>query len=235
MDYFDLYKARVTNNGNSIAEAFTKSSKDLINHTFADSPTYANIDIGGNMYDVRITNEDKNDEKTLLLRPDVVIPLGLHAIINDEVWLVLEYDKNVTTPTCLIKKADRILKWQNTYGDVFTENCVIESVLYEEQRDGKYFFTPKGNMRVYVQLNEKTKNLYAEQRFIFGSSAYKIGGLDDFAHVYDGNGYISINLEKTVKNINDDFIEGIAWNDETLIPDVDDPENDGNGGGGWLG
>lgn len=234
MNYFDIYKKRVTSNGSTIAESYTNSSKDLINHTFEDSPTYAHIDIGGDMYDVRITNEDKDDEKTLLFRPDVEIPLGLYATINNDKWLILEYDKNVTTPTSLIKKANRTLKWSNTYGDIFSEPCVIESVLYEEQRDGKYFFSPKGNMRVYTQLNEFTKTLYTEQRFIFGSSIYKIGGLDNFTYVFNNVGYITLNLEKTVKNVHDDFELGIAWNDVTLIPDADNSEQGGNGGGGWL-
>lgn len=235
MTYFEHYKKRVIADGNNLAESYTNSSKELVNYSFADSPTFAVIDIGGDMYDVRITSGKTSNDKRLLLRPDVKVDIGTYATIDNEKWLVMDYSKNVTTPVASVSKAEEVLSWMDTDGTtVLKENCVLQSALYEDQRDGKYFYTPKGNVNVYVALNDTTKKIYVEQRFIFGNSVFKVSDIDDYQHVENNVGYLFLHLEKTEKHAKDNFVDKIAYNDSRSVADVLDKDDDGNGGGGWL-
>lgn len=230
MSYFDTYKKKLGISGNTQSEAYVKSTHQLINDSFADSPTYKKIYIGSNIYDVRIVEGEKKDEKKLLFRPDTIVTKGEYAVVDTDRWLLLSFDNNSITPKSVIKIADRTLKWKDANGIVIEEPCVLESTQYEEMRDGVYFFTPKGNIIVHTQLNNRTESLIENQRFIFGSSVFKIGGIDDFANVYLDKGYLTIYLEKTEKLQGDNFVTGVADNSSIIISTTAPT----NGGGDWL-
>jgi hypothetical protein len=131
-------------------------------------------------------------------------------------------------PKSEIKKSDNILKWKDFNNTEFAIPCSVESVFYEEMRDGQYFYTPRGNVQVLVQLNNETKTIFVGQRFLFGSSAYEVGGVDDLTNVENDKGFLTFFLERTEKLTDDDFINGIASNSYNTD---DDGSNDG---GGWL-
>jgi hypothetical protein len=230
MNFFDTYKARLLADGSSVADTFSNSTKHLINETFADSPTYSVITIEDRDVEVRVTDSNEIDEKQLLFRPDSTIHVGAYATIGENKWLILDFDSDRITPKSKIKKADRHLKWLDSKGNLIQEPCAIESVLYEDMRDGKFFFTPQGNLQVYTQYNSNTMNIIAEQRFIFGSSAYRASGIDDFSKVMDGKGYLILNLEKTEKLPKDNFIDNIADNSNVIRSESDTV----SGGGDWL-
>jgi hypothetical protein len=234
MSYFDTYKSRVKSDGNTPSDSFSNATKHLINESFMDSPTYSKIDIGGIDYDVRITDEEKIDEKKLLFRPDTSVEVGLYANISGNKWLILNFDSDRITPKSIIKKADRIIKWKDSNGILHQEPCVLESVFYEENRDGDYFYTPKGNIRIYTQYNESTKKILDQMRFVFGNNVYLVGTIDNFSYVYDDKGYIILYLEKTAKLPKDDFNLGIADNYEVYANNTDNSTGGGNGGGDWL-
>lgn len=232
MSLLDAYRKRVSIDGSSHSEAFSNSTRTLINDSFEDSPTFSKIMIGKDQYDVRITDERKIDEKKLLFRPDTdTIQIGEYAIISDNKWLLLNFDPDRITPKSIIKKADRTLRWKDNLGNILEEPCVIESVLYEEMRDGIYFYSPKGNLKIFTQYNQNTKKILNQMRFLFGTDAYSIGGIDNFSNVYDDKGYLVINLEKSKILPKDDFTTGIADNYEVYANN--NPQGS-NTGGGWL-
>lgn len=232
MSFSDAYRKRVSIDGSNHSDSFSNSTKILINDSFEDSPTFSRILIGDKEYDVRITDERKIDEKKLLFRPDTLdIQVGHYAVINDNKWLLLNFDPDRITPKSIIKKADRFLKWKDNNGNMIEEPCVVESVLYEEMRDGMYFFSPKGNLRIFLQYNQTTKHILNQMRFLFGTDAYSVGGIDNFSNVYNDKGYMIINLEKSKILPKDDFVTGIADNYEVYANN--NPQGN-NSGGGWL-
>lgn len=228
MSYFEKYKKRVRSYGNSTSESFEIATKEIVNNSFEDSPTYREVTIGNETFGIRLVNEDKIDEKSILFRPNTDnVSIGSYVKIGDIDWLIVEFDKDRMTPKSLIKKADKTIRWKKEDGSIVEEPCVLESVFYEEVRDGKYFFSPKGNIRIYTQFNDNTSKIISEYRFIFGSSVYKVGGVDDFSNIENGVGFLVINLEKTEKSTADDFVNGVADNSSTIT------QESGNGGG-WL-
>lgn len=229
MDYFEIYKARLHVDGGTQTDSFTNASKQLIHDSFADSPSFMTIDIASIKYDARLVEGEKDNEKKLLYRPDTQINIGEYVTIGFDMWLTMDFENSKITPKSTIKIADRVLRWKDGK-NVIEEPCVLQTVQYEEMRDGKYFYTPKGNILIHTQYNANTIKLIDNQRFIFGSNVYKIGGIDDFTNVKDGKGYLSINLEKTDKLQGDNFVIGVA--DNSLVIKEDDPIVDS--GGDWL-
>jgi len=129
-------------------------------------------------------NKLGDDFKMLLFKNlDHSTGLGYKYYFDNNYWLVTnsEYYRGLAA-TCVVRRCNAVLRWVDGYGKTYTEPCVID---YEIKRardeiGGKNPVTPQGFIDVYCQMNDNTRLIKGNQRFLFGSVqnriAYRIFG-----------------------------------------------------------
>jgi hypothetical protein len=217
MTYFDDYKNRLSLTGQNESDAIKNDSINFINSSFKNSPTYRIIKVNGIDVDSRVlTGNDSNIIK-ILFRPDTLIDIGSNLVIEDKKWLITDVVNKVTHPKAEAQRCNEALKWKDNIGNIFNHPCVVTTSKYTVNAlnagNRPSIENPEGNVYIYVQLNDETKNIKHSQRFILGSQVYEIIGIDDLRMIQDNVGVIEFTARISNKNVSDDFSEDIAEND----------------------
>jgi len=215
-NYFDIYKQRVAINGSNEVESRINATKYIVTKEFKKSPFYKEVIINNEVIDVRMvdgknSNVYGNDyiQKQLLFLPDTKVDIGEAVYIANEVWLIVDFNNYEIFPIASIQLCNETLKWKiNT--SIYEYPCIItKSSLMFDLKNEKYEFNlPDGNLYLYVQKNEYTKEIIPLMRFILGSQVYEILGVDDLTNY----NLIKFTINLTTKNSNDDFVNKIANN-----------------------
>ena len=176
---------------------------------------------------------------------DHVYGMGHKYRFNDNYWLTIQSDfYKFVTASAGIRRCNNILRWIDEDGNKIQEPCIINYNLKNTRnQDNPNIITPRGDIEVIVQYNDRTKLIYENQRFLFGDprKAYKIrgGGINNFLNqiTFDDsttpliyiymdstqintetddliNGYANINLINYSVQINEDsFSQAIGYSD----------------------
>lgn len=86
MDYFDIYKKRVSGKNNVI-----DNTKTVLDRAFSSSPFLEEVSINGTVYEAVITQGNDSNEKNMLLAHSNLIDIGSLVIINDKPYLVTDF------------------------------------------------------------------------------------------------------------------------------------------------
>jgi hypothetical protein len=162
-----------------------------------------------------IVDKYHNPDNDMLKILDEVDSFKVGSIVEfqNKNWIVLATDAN--NPIYLLgimRCCSADLKWDN-----FVHPCIVATknltVNYSQ-----YVLLPEGTINVTAQLNDETKTIKLNQRFIFGSSAFYVTGIDDFTIPE----LLQLTLKVTLIDDNDNLVEDIANNSPP------------NKGGKWL-
>lgn len=232
MDYFDLYKARCEFIGTSTSENRVINMKDNIERDFQNDATYRKAYINfdeNNTIDCRYS-EDEADlfKKYFLFKPsdsDRVIN-GMYITTKKGTFLISE-----TNMSDIYKKAEAYICNVNLRVKGLPDMpCFADNTTYGVKglKDIYYYKESDKKLKIKVQANNITLKYFEGQRFLFGSNSEFITDMDvknewvcynitskDFI-VLD-NQYV-LELTKTaLMPGKDDFINGIAWNEENSV------------------
>lgn len=124
------------------------------------------------------TGQRVNDDYKKLIFPvlDYHPELGTRYRFDDNIWICYSTD-NIKTDTAAIyvRRCNNTMNTQDKYGNIHEEPCYIDYKVTENQVFRNYSIdVPSGRIQIQVQLNEWTKNINVNDRFIFGDDAYKI-------------------------------------------------------------
>lgn len=243
----DRHIARMNANGNTVGESLGSSTKNSINYLFKDSPFYRIIKIENEDVEVRIseraglTNIKSSQYKSLTFRPDSKFNLGDIAEFNDEEWMIIDFTDNDIFPLASIQRVNEQLRWLDREGNLITIPCIVNKSPLDRifVKDNRHD-VPVVDQMMYVLIkhDDMSRLIVNGQRFILGSQAYLVNGIDDLSYVHKDKGVVQLILSFSNKKNKDDMVNKIADNshlykiNESDVPDnpIDPPDDDG---GDW--
>lgn len=164
------------------------------------------------------TGQRINDDYKKIIFPDLKYQpsLGTRYKFDNNIWITFSTD-NIKTPTSnvYLKRCNNTMGFEDKYNNVYYEPCCIDYKVTEDQlfRESSIDI-PKGRIYVQCQLNERTKDVKLNDRFIFGTEVYKIRNKSNFdrRYTYENNSCRMLSFYADYDNVgNDDRIDlGIA-------------------------
>ena len=159
-----------------------------------------------------------NDDYRKLIFPDLDYhpDIGTRYKFDNNIWITYSTD-NVKTDTSAIyvRRCNNTMNTQDKYGNIHREPCYIDYKVTETQIFRNYSIdVPSGRIWVQCQLNDYTKDINVNDRFIFGNDAYKIRERSRFDRRYtfedDSVKYISFYADYDNLAPDDNVLDGIA-------------------------
>lgn len=165
----------VVNEQFSVASSFYT---DIYQETDFGKLNFVRIDARINSIIDSKTGERVSDDFKKIIFQDLSFKpkLGSRYKFENNIWIVYSTDNvKSNTSSAYLRRCNNTMNTQDAYGKVHSEPCYIDykptktSVLeYQEMT------VPYTKQVLYCQLNKWTKNLGINDRFVFGSDAYKI-------------------------------------------------------------
>ncbi len=198
--------------------------------TAIGSGIYANVDVRVNKAISSRTGISLGDDYKILIFKDLAhsSQLGTRYYFDDpsgdyNYWLTFnsEIIKNFAG-SATIRRCNNTLRWIDSNGVTYSEPCIIE---YQVNAPKDYLrvepVRPDGSITVYAQLNNNSKQIRPNQRFLFGNvdnwTAFKIygDGVRNFLNytTLDNTSAPLLRLEMGANfegRDNDDLVNGIA-------------------------
>lgn len=124
------------------------------------------------------TGQRINDDYKKIIFPDLDYQpvIGTRYRFDNNIWVVFSTD-NVKTDTSAVyvRRCNNTMNTQDKYGNIHREPCYIDYKVTENQLFRNYSIDiPSGRIWIQCQLNEYTKDINVNSRFIFGGDAYKV-------------------------------------------------------------
>ena len=224
MDYTDLWKKKMKNQGGSISDSREKHSKLLIQRSFKDDPSYKDailtkLDLTTENIGVRVVNTDKPEEKKLYILPDKNVDIGSYIEFENKTFLVLGIEYNLLSPCVKVKECNQIIHMPND----INIHAIVEGESYGVKLIGSsdYFSEADTKVKVTVGDNEvNRKYLVLDSRFCFENSEHGIYKNADIS-VYQKGLLVNIcKKDKYLKGL-DDISTGIMYQGNTdNLPDI---------------
>lgn len=265
-DYRDKMRRRMEPRGTNEGESLWSNTTEFANKNFHKSPTFRRMGVQSFEYpdikeiDARVMKiERMGDIREVLFRPYEGVNIGTYLFFDDEIWLV--YDKYGSRGSgkvkVLVERCTEKVRWKDAAGTYHEEYCIASATqLGSKANQGKNMLEwnkydvrlPLGQLFVFVEKNPTSSQIAMSQRFIFGSNAYEVLGIDDVTSTgVEGFGYIQITVGITPKSDQDDFETKIAFNKyDNPLEEVpadglmsglavinEETEEKDNGGGSW--
>jgi hypothetical protein len=165
----------------------------LANKEFEDSPTYQTdieeeVEFGTLIFEpieARLTSlidphsglRIAGDFAKLIFKDgDYKPPLGTRYRFDDNIWIVYSIaNQRAVTSHVYIRRCNNTLSSQDEYGNIHREPCYIDYNLNETQlSENELLDVPSGRLNVYCQLNQWTKDIDVDNRYIFGEDVYRV-------------------------------------------------------------
>jgi hypothetical protein len=230
-DYLDKYKRRVGRNGNDVGEVYKNNTIAFIEATFHASPTFRVMEVNSTQLpeikeiDARIVEVERMGSlREAILRPSQFLDVGAYVHFDEEDYIVFDRygGTGATNVKLLLARCNRQLKWYDENGNFNDLLCVASATdLGSKSKQSKNEIEwnkydvrlPLGQLFVFVEINELTKDIKLNQRFIFGRNAYEVTGIDDITAINaDGYGILQLTVKIAPAKEKDDFENGIAHN-----------------------
>jgi hypothetical protein len=139
----------------------------------AASGSYINIDVRINRGISTYTGAKLGDDFKNIMFKDLAhaTAVGVKYLFDNNYWLVInsEIIKNFAAG-CTIRRCNNVLRWKDNNGVLYSEPCVIDYEISRPRDEMRINnpVMPAGYMKIYAQLNNKTKKIRGNQRFLFG-------------------------------------------------------------------
>jgi hypothetical protein len=230
-DFLDKYKRRVGRNGDDVGEVYKNNTIAFIEATFHASPTFRVMEVQSTQFpeikeiDARIVEVERMGSlREAILRPSQFLDVGAYATFDGEDYIVFDRygGTGATNVKLLLARCNRQLKWYDKDGKLNDILCVASATdLGSKSKQSKNEIEwnkydvrlPLGQLFVFVEINETTKDIKLNNRFIFGRNAYEVTGIDDITGVNaDGYGILQLTVKIAPSKDKDDFENGIAYN-----------------------
>ena len=200
MTWLDIHRRRATNEGGDIKNEHERQSVEFIRQGFKDSPSYIKMLINNIEYDTRSILDKRynlaNDVETklLLLLPYETVNIGDIAVIGEDNWLVMFFNKMDLKPKVNIRFCNEMLKFDN--GNAYP--CVVDNKLqgFQTVDEFKQINLPADSLKITMTYNEDTRKIKELDRFVFNGSAFEVQAFDRVRNVYKGVGIIDMIVQK---------------------------------------
>lgn len=211
MSYFDIYKTRMNVLGDTKKERDINNERRIINKYFNNSPSVYTVLINEVEKEVNIVsgNTLRNKEylREIITKPEDSINVGDIIFWDTINWLCIKnrdfygiYKKG------LIQKCNYTLKWLDSQYQLQQSPCIITDKV-DTLDEEKYFTLPDNKFRIILPSTPATKQLTIDKRFIFNDSVWITTFVDKMT-----DGLITLTVQSTESNANDDFENEIADN-----------------------
>jgi len=173
------------------------------------------------------TQTKRGDDWKRILFKDIShsVSVGMKYLFNSNVWIVINSENiKSLTSSATVRRANNVLRWIDpSSGSLMEEECSIEYD-YKNPKDStstNAFIMPGAYIRIYAQLNSKTRTISDNQRFLFGNTGNwnclkvfgnGVGNAQNLKTT-DNNSAQLLTLEVGAALINedtDDIVNGIA-------------------------
>ncbi len=215
----DLYNYRRKLEKSTAMQSMADSTKEIINHTFHESPNYTELFLNGVKYDARLSVEENENRKTVLFRPNTKVYKGDVIEANDKHYLVNNTYDNDIYPTANVDFCNEWLRWTDNNGQLISYPCVVKGKTFDLDNNA-FVIVSDTRIEISTPYNEFTKNISMLQRFILNGKPYRIEGIDALTDVAFGKGIIHMQGIQALTEAEDDFVEEVA-------------DNQGSGWGDW--
>lgn len=220
MSYYDTRIKEMKLLGKNATETITRDSKQRINNSFTDDPSYRLAEMHNHDLtvetdvDIRLVNIDKStSEKKIYFRPDKLVKVGNYIkIIKDgTTYIIDEYEDNLLSPCGVGIKCDKTLNWKGLITNPIP--CVITNSSYGskgETHTNQWTSDFDSRGVITCQRNTYTENIYEGMRFYFGSE-WDIYEVTKKQGVFkDGTWQMICKYTKKLQE--DDLANGICYN-----------------------
>ena len=226
MSYLELYRKRLNRDGSNIREKRLKDSRDALDRNFTIMNGYkectliesydVNENYGrGKPFEVVIKSGTEELKKDLIFRPYVSVESGSYISIDDEdrTYIVNTINQDRTLPVAHCFLCNAMLK---------IKGCPMEFPIYENSttfgtkgivdNGGNKFLELDSKTRAYLQYNKFTERIPLGYRFIFKNRyVFSVTEIDHMVY-----GHFIMTMKITEKHPDDDFENGIAWNENDI-------------------
>ncbi len=153
-----------------------------------------------------------DDWKSLIFNVGYDAQMGRRYKYFDNIWLTVNTEEyGHPTNNCIIRRCNNYLTFQDESGGLHKEPCVIDSSL----KYGNIYYNnsvdiPQGSVKIWLQLNEYTKDIKINNRFILGySEVYRVKTVLNYLsdHTFDeeGSPLIELDMQLDTIQVGDDF------------------------------
>jgi hypothetical protein len=223
-------------NFNVLLDSDFYNSSDIFTikeETYFSSGSFQNVDVRINTSVEPNTGEKLGDDfKTLLFKSShSPITIGQKFYFDNNYFLVMNTSSiKSLVNTAIVRRCNNILRWCDLNGNIFYEHAVIDyKPTTPDNRNRTDPIIPMGTIHVYSQLNNNTRNIREDQRFLFGNTqqwvCYRVygGGLINFNNLQTTTNtsakILELGMGKNYVNETDDnLILGIADYYKYVVP-----------------
>jgi hypothetical protein len=99
------------------------------------------------------------------------VGIGYLFYFNENYWISFNANSiKSLVNDAVIRRCNNVLRWTDINGNTYQEFCSIDPDFggYDDNIKKDTPVTPGKSLTLYTQLNDKTKTIYAGQRFLFG-------------------------------------------------------------------
>jgi hypothetical protein len=170
------------------------------------SGSYINVDVRVNRGISSYVGVKLGDDFKNLIFRDLAhaTAVGVKYFFDDNYWLVINSEilKNFAAG-CTIRRCNNQLRWKDKFGNYYSEPAILD---YDIARPRDMMGTenpvlPAGYLKVFCQLNDRTRKIRGNQRFLFGPPENRIA-LKVF-----GNGVRAFLNQKTTDDLSASMLE----------------------------
>lgn len=222
--YTRTLQEKINSVGDYASDNF-KIDEEKIAGTFEFSPIVCRICNAISPKTGHNLGDDFKDLKFLDLSYKVA--MGRRYVFSDSVWITINTDAyKYITPSAIVRRCNNELRWIEN-GEIVSEPCILgytlkySNIYYNDSVD-----IPQGTLTITTQYNKNSKKIKINDRFILGSSVFKIKSILDSLRqkTFDKDSPPTIDFEVYIDNKapDDDFDIQVAnmnrYKDSPIIP-----------------
>ncbi|WP_339198562.1 hypothetical protein MKY95_10125 [Paenibacillus sp. FSL P4-0176] len=201
-----------SNYHNSFKQKVKHDANKILSYSINHSLEAEEVTVNGRR--LKVTMNDKTSSTDLMkyiIGEDSSLKLGdIVELDNGQKWLIVTYNvENVLYKKWEAKYCNLYLKWIDDNGDIQSHPTVFYFNAKSNfgVEEGKVMNLPAGRRQTIVQLNEHTRKIKRDDRFIFGGEVFKVIDND---YVSD-EGLVNLSLQSDQEDTSKDNFElGIA-------------------------
>lgn len=158
--------------------------------------------------------DDFKDLKFFTLDPKRI--MGERYEFENSIWITTNTDNyHYSTQSAIIRRCNNTLNYINSNGDIVREPCIVGySIKYANIYYNTAVEIPQGTISITLQNNENTKNIQINDRFILGSSVFKVKNVTDYlrsdTYIFGSVPIIELEVYMDAISPDDNFDLGIA-------------------------
>lgn len=249
-NYLEKYTNKLGKTGSSIHDSIMTNTHNYIQSKFKDSPTYRRATFYHNKggqetrgeIDIRTLEIRRmGNIRNILLRPTENLDVGNILVFDDAEWLVFDkYGNPADNVKVTVSRINDKLRWKDANGLIHSVPCISgTSYLGSKSRQNRFDIEyntydvrlPTGQLYVFAELNQETRMIGLNHRFVFNGIVYEVTGIDNATTIeYDGYGVVQYTVKITTERETDDLINEIA---ENSYKEEESNENGSGGGSSW--